>query len=156
MQPDRADVVVFPPVLPLSSFALGLVLDRLLPLAPVPASLRGDLRAIGACVLVVGIAGFAWMIVTMKRARTPIHNKRTPTALVETGPFRITRNPMYLSGTIGYVGLALVLAEPWPLVLVLPLMVALHHGVVLREEAYLARTFGASYDRYRARVPRWL
>jgi protein-S-isoprenylcysteine O-methyltransferase Ste14 len=49
-----------------------------------------------------------------------------------------------------------VLAEPWPLVLVLPLTVALHHGVVLRDEAYLARKFGASYDRYREGVARWL
>lgn len=152
MQPDHSNVVVFPPLVPVSSFALGVLLDRLVPLGAIPV----ELRWLGACVFAVGIAGFVWMIVTMKRARTPIHNARTPTALVETGPFRLTRNPMYLFGTVWYVGVVVMLGEPWPLITIVPAMIVLHHGVVLREEAYLERRFGAAYTAYCARVRRWL
>lgn len=91
----------------------------------------------------------------MKRARTPIHTSATPTALVETGPFRHTRNPMYLFGAVAYAGLSLLLLVPWSLALLVVVVLVTHHGVVLREEAFLERRFGDAYRRYQARVPRW-
>jgi protein-S-isoprenylcysteine O-methyltransferase Ste14 len=95
------------------------------------------------------------MIATMKRARTPIHNARTPTNLVERGPFRFTRNPMYVFGSTWYAGLALLLVQPWSLAL-LPAVVAItHYGVVLKEEEYLERRFGDAYRQYKARVRRY-
>ena len=78
----------------------------------------------------------------MRAARTPIHNARTPTALVEDGPFRWSRNPMYLFGAVAYAGLATALLLPWPLAMLIPVIVATHFGVVLREEAFLAHRFG--------------
>jgi protein-S-isoprenylcysteine O-methyltransferase Ste14 len=111
---------------------------------------------VGGLILALGVAGFVWMVATMRRARTPIHNARTPTALVEAGPFRWTRNPMYLFGSVAYLGLALLLIEPWALVL-LPVVLGLtHFGVVLREEAYLEGKFGEPYRSYKARVRRWV
>jgi protein-S-isoprenylcysteine O-methyltransferase Ste14 len=154
--PDHSQVVVFPPMIPLSGFLLGIVLERLAPISPtITGSLRLVARGLGAALFVVGIAGFVWMIVTMKRARTPIHNARTPTTLVETGPFRWTRNPMYVFGSTWYAGLALLLVQPWSLLLVAPTVAATHYGVVLREEEYLDRRFGDEYRRYKARVPRY-
>jgi protein-S-isoprenylcysteine O-methyltransferase Ste14 len=105
--------------------------------------------------LLAGIAGFAGMVVTMKRARTPIHNARTPTTLVESGPFRFSRNPMYVFGSIWYAGLALLLVEPWSLALLAAVVVVTHYGVVLREEEYLERRFGDPYRQYKHRVPRY-
>ena len=96
------------------------------------------------------------MVATMKRAHTPIHNARTPTALVEAGPFRFTRNPMYLFGSTAYAGLAMLLIELWSLALLPVVLIAIHYGVVLREEEYLERKFGDAYQRYRDRVRRWL
>jgi protein-S-isoprenylcysteine O-methyltransferase Ste14 len=104
----------------------------------------------------MGAAGFAWMVVTMKRAHTPIHNSKTPTALVDSGPFRWTRNPMYLFGSVAYAGLALLLVQPWSLALLPLVLAATHFGVVLREEAFLGRLFGDAYQHYKRRVPRWL
>lgn len=155
--PDHSEPVVFPPVIPLTAFLFGVLLGWIRPLAPlVGGTLRGELRVLGVLVLTIGIAGFAWMVVTMKRARTPIHNARTPTQLVDHGPFRFTRNPMYVFGTIAYAGLALALAQWWSLAL-LPIVVALtHYGVILREEQYLSRKFGRSYADYQRRVRRWL
>lgn len=152
MHADHSKVVVFPPLIPLACFLLGIALDRVVPLgAHFP-----DLRVAGAAIFGLGIAGFAWMIVTMKRARTPIHNGKTTTTLVETGPFRWSRNPMYLFGTVWYAGLALVLGEPGPLMFLPVSLLVTHFGVVLREEQYLERTFGTAYDQYRTRVRRWL
>jgi protein-S-isoprenylcysteine O-methyltransferase Ste14 len=152
MHSDHSKPLICPPLIPVTSFLAGIALDRLLPLrAHVP-----DLRALGAVIFGVGIAGFFWMIATMKLARTPIHNAKTPTALVQTGPFRWTRNPMYLFGNVWYVGLALLLREPGPLLFVPVAALLTHYCVVLREEEYLARKFGADYERYRERVRRWL
>lgn len=156
-RPDHSQVVVFPPVIPLAGFLLGLGLERLIPLGPwIAGALRTGGRGVGVLLLVIGIAGFAWMVATMKRARTPIHNARTPTTLVRSGPFRFTRNPMYLFGSVGYAGLALVLVQPWSLMLLLPVWTATHLGVVLREEAFLERRFGDEYRQFKERVPRYL
>ena len=155
--PAHSNVIVFPPVIPVSGFVLGLLMEAVWPLAPlVPAVWRSGAREVGAVLLLVGTAGFAWMVATMKRAGTPIHNARTPTALVESGPFRFTRNPMYLFGSIAYAGLALVLLQPWCLLLLSAVVALIHYGVVLREEAFLERRFGAPYKAYQSRVRRWM
>ena len=154
--PDHSQVIIFPPVIPLTGFLLGVALEWLVPLGPWTAGpVRTAARVLGGVVFVLGVAGFAWMIVTMKRARTPIHNSYTPTTLVETGPFRFSRNPMYLFGSTWYAGLALLLVEPWSLALLPVVFAATHYGVVLREEEFLERRFGDAYQRYKARVPRW-
>ncbi len=154
---QHSRVIVFPPVIPLAGFLLGVILGRLQPADGwIPASLQPGVRALGAALFLLGAAGFAWMVRTMRKAGTPIHNSATPTTLVEGGPFRWTRNPMYLFGSIAYAGLALMLIEPWALVLLPAVLAITHHGVVLREEAFLEHRFGDRYRRYKAEVPRWL
>lgn len=145
-------VVVFPPIIPVSGFLLGVVLEQVAHVPP----WGGWLRVFGILLFALGAAGFAWMVVTMKRAGTPIHSASTPTALVEHGPFRWTRNPMYLFGATAYAGAAVYLVHPWSLALLPLVLVATHVGVVLREEAQLEERFGEPYRRYRSRVRRWL
>ncbi len=153
---DHSEPIVFPPVIPVAGFLLGIALERVVPLAAaIPGPQRGALRGVGAAAFAVGLAGFVWMVVTMKRARTPIHNARASTRLVETGPFRFTRNPMYVFGSISYAGLALWFLQLWSLALLAVVVVTMHYGVVLREEAYLERRFGDEYHRYTARVGRY-
>ena len=152
--PDHCNVVVFPPLIPASCMLLGVLMTKLVP--PSLAFSTVAVRSVGAIVLSIGAAGFAWMVVTMKRARTPIHTAKTPTTLVETGPFRHTRNPMYLFGAIAYVGIALLIVSPWSLALWPLVLIATHYGVVVPEEKYLARKFGDAYRAYTQRVPRWI
>ncbi len=147
--PEHSDVVIFPPVIPLTGFLLGVLLEAMWPTASwISDALRAGLRALGAVLLCLGGAGFGWMVATMRKARTPIHNSATPTALVESGPFRLTRNPMYLFGSIAYAGLALVLVKLWSLVFLPAVLALTHYGVVLREEDFLARRFGEAYEQY--------
>ena len=155
--PIHSHVVVFPPVIPLTGFLLGVLLNAIWSSALwIPDQLRAGARAMGGVLLCLGAAGFAWMVVTMRKAHTPIHNSATPTRLVQGGPFRWTRNPMYLFGAIAYAGLAGVLLELWSLALLPAVLAATHYGVVLREEAFLERRFGVAYMDYQARVSRWL
>jgi len=157
MATEHSDVVVFPPVIPLTGFLLGVALQWLYPIGTaIEATRRVGFLDAGIVVLALGAAGFAWMVVTMKRAGTPIHNSATPTMLVERGPFRWTRNPMYLFGSVAYAGLALLIFEPWSLLLLPLVLVLTHFGVVLREEAFLERRFGDAYRAYTHRVRRWL
>jgi protein-S-isoprenylcysteine O-methyltransferase Ste14 len=153
---DHSEPVVFPPVIPVAGFLLGVLLERVWPTtAWLAGPVRTGLRGFGAIAFCVGTAGFAWMVATMKKAGTPIHNAQTPTVLVDTGPFGLTRNPMYLFGSIAYAGLALMLAKWWSLALLPLVTAATHYGVIRREEVFLERHFGDAYKRYEARVGRY-
>jgi protein-S-isoprenylcysteine O-methyltransferase Ste14 len=77
-------------------------------------------------------------------------------ALVTPGPFRYTRNPIYLTFTLFFAGFALLTRNLWLLPLLLAVLVVMHYGVITREERYLARRFGDAYHAYCARVRRWL
>jgi protein-S-isoprenylcysteine O-methyltransferase Ste14 len=78
------------------------------------------------------------------------------TTIVDAGPYRFTRNPIYLGMIVGLVGLAIAFDSLWLLVAVMPFALVIRYGVVAREEAYLERKFGDVYGPYRSRVRRWL
>jgi protein-S-isoprenylcysteine O-methyltransferase Ste14 len=78
------------------------------------------------------------------------------TALVAAGPFRFSRNPLYVALTLVYVALALLTNALWVLVLIVPVLFVTHYGVVRREERYLEAKFGDAYRAYRSRVRRYL
>ena len=77
------------------------------------------------------------------------------TALVTSGPFTHARNPAYQGGSLALLGLALVLGSDWIVLLMVPALLLLHYGVVLREERYLEQKFGEAYRRYKEAVPRY-
>jgi protein-S-isoprenylcysteine O-methyltransferase Ste14 len=115
------------------------------------------LRAQLAHALAVRAGGGAyWAIATITRAGSNVPTNMPTTSIVDTGPYRFTRNPIYLAMMLGLVGLAIAFDSPWPLVTLVPFALVIRYGVVAREEAYLERTFGEVYRRYRARVRRWL
>ena len=78
------------------------------------------------------------------------------TTIVDTGPYRFTRNPIYLAMVLGLIGLAIAFNTLWLLLVPVPFALVTRYGVIAREEAYLDRKFGDVYRRYRSRVRRWL
>lgn len=92
----------------------------------------------------------------MRRAGTNISPSRPATALVVGGPFRFSRNPLYVALTSLFLGLTLIFNTAWGLLLSIPVLIVMHYGVILREERYLEAKFGESYRDYRASVRRWL
>jgi protein-S-isoprenylcysteine O-methyltransferase Ste14 len=97
-----------------------------------------------------------WGLATFARARTPIIPDRPARQLVSHGPYRISRNPMYLGLTSLYTGLALVLNLAWPLVLLPVVLLTLTATVIVHEERHLRAAFGATYEDYCRRVRRWI
>lgn len=151
--PDSPGVLVWPPVLYGGGFVVGLVLGRLLPLGGLP---RAPARIAGAVCVTAGLALARWGEQVMRRAGTNVRPDRPSSALVIDGPFRYTRNPLYVGLTLLYAGVALLIPSTWPLVLLVPVLLVMRWGVIAREERYLERKFGAAYRIYLARVRRWL
>jgi len=145
-------VLAPPPLIYLVPLALGLLLHRRYPFE-LPG--RKVTMVVGlACMLAAAIVLPA--LLSFRRAATRPEPWRPATALVTDGPYRFSRNPMYLGFTLLYLGIALLFGSLWPF-LFLPLVLSvMHFGVIVREEAYLERRFGDAYREYRRRVNRWL
>ncbi len=102
--------------------------------------------------LATGLLGFR----EMKRAQTNVDPRKPTTAIVAEGPYRYTRNPLYVGMTLIYAGIS-ALANALPPVLLLPAVFAvMRRGVIEREERYLERKFGDEYLRYKGQVRRWI
>jgi protein-S-isoprenylcysteine O-methyltransferase Ste14 len=151
---DTAHVIVRPPIAWALAVLVGLTLQWVVSLPFMPASVPAGW--IGGIVFVLALALFAWAIATMTRAGSNVPTNLPTTTIVETGPYRFTRNPIYLGMFLGLVGLAIAFDNLWLLVMLVPFAVVIRYGVVAREEAYLERKFGGAYRQYRARVRRWL
>lgn len=148
-----AGVIARPPLLFLAALLIGSVSDRLLPLS---FAIQGGGWLLGGSLILIGVALAAAGIVNFSRAATPVPTNQPTRALVTTGIHGWTRNPIYLGLFLIYGGIGIAARSPWTLVLMLPLAITVRYGVVAREEAYLERRFGDSYQDYKARVRRWL
>jgi protein-S-isoprenylcysteine O-methyltransferase Ste14 len=151
---DTARVIIPPPLAWGLAIIAGLALDWLVPLSFLPAALPAGL--LGAMVFVLALALFAWAVVTIIRSGSNVPTNLPTTAIVESGPYRFTRNPIYLSMFLGLIGLAIALDNVWLLMMLVPFALVIRYGVVAREEVYLERKFGDVYRGYRSRVRRWL
>ena len=131
-----------------------MVAQWLAPLRIFPTT--GVAVTLGLTIAVVAIAGARWGRRTMTAAGTNVRPTRPATTIVTAGPFRYSRNPLYVALTLLYVGLTIAVNTWWGMVLLVPLLAAMHFGVVLREERYLEERFGSDYIGYQRRVRRWL
>ena len=149
---DTAQVIIRPPLVWALAVIAGFALNWLIPLPFVPAAVPAGW--LGGAVFVVALALFAWAITTITRTGSNVPTNMPTTSIVDTGPYRFTRNPIYLGMMLGLVGLAIAFDNPWLLVALVLFGVVIRYGVVAREEAYLGRKFGEAYRQYRSRVRR--
>ena len=152
----RTGRVIPPPVYTMVCIALGALAERFFPF---PTGLSGydDLRA-GAGALGLGAAGLLalWSIVVMTRQRTTVEPGRVPSKLVTSGPFRVSRNPIYLAFVMICASIGAIVDSAWLLLAALLLLVLLDRLIIVREEEVIAGVFGDEYAAYRSRVRRWL
>ena len=151
--PDNADVIALPPLIYGAALAIGLVLHVIYPIAFLP---QGLAVWVGLALIVVSIVIVGSALRAMARAKTPFHFRKPTTALVTDGAFRYSRNPMYVSLTLLYLGIASLVNTLWLVLLLVPLMVVIQRGVVRREERYLEGKFGEDYGQYTRQVCRWI
>ncbi len=150
--PDNPGVVAPPPLIFAAALGAGLLVNRLRPVGFLPQGLRRVGLSVAAGGFLFGLWGFR----EMRRAGTNVDPSSPTTAIVERGPYRFTRNPIYVGMTLMYAGIS---ARTNALAAALLLPVALHlvdRGVVKREERYLEGKFGDEYLRYKERVRRWI
>lgn len=153
---DYADVVIKPPILFAGTLLFGLLLSWLVPIGPGLGSANWRALAAGGAIALAGLVIGLLSVRQFSAAGTSIVPGEPSTVLLESGPYRFTRNPIYIAFTLLYFGIAIMATSVWLLLLLVPVLVVLQKGVVEREEDYLNEKFGQSYRRFQARVPRWL
>tara|TARA_R110002126_G_scaffold146067_14_gene292014 strand:+ start:85 stop:570 length:486 start_codon:yes stop_codon:yes gene_type:complete len=151
--PDTAGVVMPPPVILLIAILFGAVLEIFLPRPFAPDWAQTYL---GPALVVAAVAVAIIAERQFKRAGTSVKPWVPTTAIVTTGLFAFSRNPMYVAMVVLLFGLAFAGNTLWILTATVGFVGVMHYGVILREEAYLERLFGATYADYRARVRRWI
>jgi protein-S-isoprenylcysteine O-methyltransferase Ste14 len=152
-RPETSGVSFPPPLLYVAGFLAGVGLELVFPVGrpPLAVTLAGVLIGAAGWLLLDGAATRLFA-----RAKTSMVPFKPSNALVTDGPYRFTRNPMYVGMAFLYVALAFAIGLVWPLAILPFVLLAVDRLVVAREEPYLERTFGEDYRAYRARVRRWL
>jgi protein-S-isoprenylcysteine O-methyltransferase Ste14 len=150
---ETANVAVRPPLLYLAAILAGLALDALTPLRLHWPSL---LVPAGMALVAAALLLFALALREFRRAGTSVKPYEPTTALIRSGPFRVSRNPIYLSLSFFQLGIGLWTLNGWVVALLVPVLAVMIPGVIMREERYLERRFGDEYRRYKASVGRWM
>jgi protein-S-isoprenylcysteine O-methyltransferase Ste14 len=150
---DAPNVKIIPPLIYLAGIILGLLVSVWMPTRVVanPAA-----WIIGGILIVCGAVLAGAAIVRFKGAGTTIRPDRAASSLVIAGPYKITRNPMYLGLAIVYLGIAISDQSLWALILLPVVLIIIQHWVIEPEEAFLERRFGSDYRSYKGNVRRWL
>ena len=150
---DIPGVIAFPPLIYAMAIVAGLALDWLWPLPALP---RGLGYGLGGLLIIIAVLLAVWALPQFRRLGTNVSVHQPSTALITTGPYRLTRNPLYVALALIQGGIGIVAGTLWIVVLLAPALWVVRNGVVQREERYLERKFGQAYLDYKARVRRWL
>ena len=151
---DHPDVLVLPPVALVLCVGAGWLAGRLWPASFLPPDFPRWVA--GGTLIALGLATELWAFAHFRRARTAVLPIRPTSAIIETGLYRYSRNPIYVSMFVVVAGVGVALDSLWQLAALAALYLVLRGGVVAREEAYLTRKFGAAYLAYAGRVRRWI
>ena len=153
---DKADnpgVVAPPPFIYAGALAASLLANRRFRLPFLPRRLRRTLGPLMiVCGFVIGLLGFR----EVHRAGSNVDPYKPVTSIVTGGPYRFTRNPMYLGFVLQYVGISALFNALLPILLLPALQQLMRRGVIEREERYLERKFGEEYLQFKGRVRRWI
>ncbi|MDZ4673855.1 MAG: isoprenylcysteine carboxylmethyltransferase family protein [Gemmatimonadota bacterium] len=149
---ETAGVITPPPLIYLAGLGLGMLLERWWPLPFLPV---GAQRPLAAVLFLAGL-----VLIPALRAMDRVGTRPEPwkpsRALVTDGPYRFTRNPMYLGFTFVYLAATAMANSGWSLAMLPAVLLVMLYGVILREERYMEARFGEAYQAYRLKVRRWL
>lgn len=142
-----------PPLVYLVSIALGSLLEFAWPLAFVPRALAAPL---GIVLVVAAVMLFIASVGKFRAAGTPVPGNKPTTVIVRSGPYRFSRNPIYLAFTVLQLGIAIWVNSLWLMATLIAAVGVIAAVVIPREEQYLERRFGAGYLDYKSSVRRWI
>jgi protein-S-isoprenylcysteine O-methyltransferase Ste14 len=150
---DHPRVMTLPPLIFMASLVGALLLQWLVPLST-PAAFA--VRSLGWILVVIGFFLAGWSLAHMLRVKTSPDPYEPTTSIVTSGPYRFTRNPIYLGFSLIYLGATFLAASFWGLILSPLLIWTVTRGIIRPEEAYLESKFQAQYTDYKSRVRRWI
>jgi protein-S-isoprenylcysteine O-methyltransferase Ste14 len=153
---QKAGIIPWPPVIYVAGIAVSLILHALYPLPWFGSPMSDILVAVGWLALLATVALFFTALRALSRAKTPINPNAQPEHLVTSGPFGISRNPIYLADTLLLIGVGLVSGITWFLPLALIAAFATKKMAIDKEEHWLTEKFGKRYRDYAKRVRRWI
>jgi protein-S-isoprenylcysteine O-methyltransferase Ste14 len=145
--------LVRPPLVYLISLVTGALIQLVTPLRFLP---RGVALPLGSSLVVVAIALFSYAVATFRAAGTPVPARKPTRVIVGTGPYRFSRNPIYLAFSVFQLGIATWVNSLWLVATLVGAAALINYVVIPREEHYLERRFGTEYLKYKASVRRWL
>lgn len=152
-QTDSSNVIAPPPLIYLGGLLLGILLHYLKPLEIFNGS---SLIPLGGILIIISIFIFVISIMSFVRAHTEINPHKPTTSIIVNGPYRFSRNPIYLSMTLLYLGITVLFNDFWLLIILVPVLIIIRYGVIKREEEYLTKKFGKKYIQYKNSVRRWI
>jgi len=152
-KPDAPEVITLPPFIVLMYLMAGIVLNWVFPMSFGGSGFWGWL---GFILFALCFVGLKCSFKGFKAADTNLSPKEPTNAIVKDGLYKFSRNPIYVSMLIGFIGLSLMNDAPMMLLMVIPLFYTLALGVIIPEEEYLAEKFGDEYLDYKKDVRRWL
>ncbi len=128
-EPDKPGVIAPPPLIFLPCLLIGVAID---------------------------FVPLIWAVRHFRKQETSFDVRKPASRLITSGPFRWSRNPIYLAMSMLVFGIAVAMGSIWVLLSLVPALIIMHYGVIIREEAYLERKFGEDYVDYKSNVRRWI
>jgi protein-S-isoprenylcysteine O-methyltransferase Ste14 len=150
---DAPNVKIIPPLVYLVGIVIGFLATIGLPTKVVPNSVAWT---VGGILIFCGAVLAGGAILKFKDVGTTVRPDRAASTLVIAGPYKISRNPMYLGLAFVYLGVAVARQSVWALILLPVVLIVIQRGAIEPEEAFLEKRFGANYIRYKENVRRWL
>jgi protein-S-isoprenylcysteine O-methyltransferase Ste14 len=147
-------VRVPPPVFYLAALAIGIALEYLL--WPIPIFGAPSKYVIAFILIIASVLIMPFVLMRFRRAATPFDVRKAASSLITGGPYRFSRNPTYVSLTLLYLGIGILINNSWVLILVIPVFLVMDMWVIRREERHLEAKFGEQYLLYKGIVRRWL
>jgi protein-S-isoprenylcysteine O-methyltransferase Ste14 len=136
------------------ALAIGIALEYLL--WPIPVLGAPSKYVVAAVLIIASVLIMPSVLRRFRRAATPFDVRKAALSLITDGPYRFSRNPVYVSLTMLYLGIGILLDNGWVLILVIPVILVMDVWVIRREERHLEAKFGEQYLRYKAVVRRWV
>ena len=150
---DAPNVKIIPPLVYLAGIVIGFLATLWVPTSVVPNSVA---RTVGGILIFCGAVLAGSAISKFKDVGTTVRPDRATSTLVITGPYKITRNPMYLGLALVYLGITIAGQSVWALILLPVVLTVIQRRAIEPEEAFLEKRFGANYISYKEKVRRWL
>lgn len=153
---ERPNRLPWPPIILFCSLIGGLLLGVFMPVQFGSGVSADILQGLGLFALLAGVALLGFSIASMRKHKTTVHPNHAAAHLVTSGPFAISRNPIYLGNVVLLTGLGLLLRNPWMFLAALVCGYLTYRLAILREEAHLEHKFGKAWRNYRKKVRRWI